>query len=215
MPIKKLITEVLLVLSLYLILFFIWWRFRRLIKVMSDVKHILNDYEFFGDTVDTPKEGVNQHRKRECLKGTISKGKVHLLGRKWTQEKACDETINKTYAEYKQRELNETSEKTGKALGKHVIKLYSKGISRVVKIKDVKKLYQDIEDDLIIKDQMAGRGCLLVFSFGNYLAPVLIASHTANNLCLGFDEQGLDCLAAQEDPLRATKLQQNNGYESD
>ena len=30
-------------------------------------------------------------------------------------EKASDKTINKTYAEYKQRELNEKSEKTGKA----------------------------------------------------------------------------------------------------
>ena len=55
-------------------------------------------------------------------------------------EKASDEIINKTYAEYKQRELNEKSEKTGKALGKHVINLYSPGISRWLKIKDVKKL---------------------------------------------------------------------------
>ena len=34
------------------------------------------------------------------------------------------------YAEYKQRELNKKDEKTGKALGKHVINLYSTGISR-------------------------------------------------------------------------------------
>ena len=31
-------------------------------------------------------------------------------------DKASDETINKTYAEYKQRELNKKGEKTGKAL---------------------------------------------------------------------------------------------------
>ena len=35
---------------------------------------------FFGDTADTPKEGIEQHRKRECLKGVIGKGKVYLLG---------------------------------------------------------------------------------------------------------------------------------------
>ena len=52
------ITEVLLVLPLYLILFFIWWRFRLLIKIMADVGDILNDDEFFGDVVDTPKEGT-------------------------------------------------------------------------------------------------------------------------------------------------------------
>ena len=50
------ITEVLLVLPLYLILFFIWWQFRHLIKIMADVEDILNDDEIFGDAVDTPKE---------------------------------------------------------------------------------------------------------------------------------------------------------------
>ena len=52
-------------------------------------------------------------------------------------------------------------------------------------MKNVKKLRQDIEDDPIIKDQMADLGCLFVCTFGNYLAPVLIASHTANNLDFG------------------------------
>ena len=101
-------------------------------NIMADVENILNDDEFFGDTVDTPNEGIEQHRKRECLKSVISKGKAYLLGSKWTQEKedkASDETINKTYGEYKQCELNEKGEKTGKALGKHVINLYSTRIS--------------------------------------------------------------------------------------
>ena len=90
---------------------------------MTSVGDILNDDEFFGDVVDTPKEGTEQHKKREELKSIIDKGK---LGHKWTHErvdKASDEVINKTYAEYKQRELNEKGEKTGKTLGKHVINL--------------------------------------------------------------------------------------------
>ena len=98
------ITEVLLILPLYLILFFIWWRFRHLIKTTADVGNILNDDDFFGDAVDTPKEGLEEHKKRECLKSVIGKGKTHLLGHKWTEgrvEKASDETINKTYADYK------------------------------------------------------------------------------------------------------------------
>ena len=90
-----------------------------------------------------------------------------------------DEAINKTYAEYKQRELNEKSEKTGKTLGKHVINLYSTRISRWLKIKDVEKIRQDIENPWIIKDQVADSGCLFACTFGNYLAPVLIAVHTA------------------------------------
>ena len=67
-------------------------------------------------------------------------------------DKASDETINKTYAEYRQRELSEKGENTGKALGKHVINLYSTGISWMVKVRDVYKLRQDIENDPIIKD---------------------------------------------------------------
>ena len=90
---------------------------------MTSVGDILNDDEFFGDVVDTPKEATEQHKKWEELKGIIDKGK---LGHKWTYkrvDKASDEIINKTYAEYKQRELNKKGEKTGKVLGKHILNL--------------------------------------------------------------------------------------------
>ena len=40
------ITEVLLTLPLYLILFLIWWRFRHVTKAMADVEKILNNDEF-------------------------------------------------------------------------------------------------------------------------------------------------------------------------
>ena len=52
------ITKVLLVLLLYLALFFIWWRFQHLIKIMASAGDILNDDEFFGDIIDTPKEDI-------------------------------------------------------------------------------------------------------------------------------------------------------------
>ena len=42
---------------------YIWWRFRHVIKVIADVETILNENEFLGDTVDTLKGGVKQHRK--------------------------------------------------------------------------------------------------------------------------------------------------------
>ena len=144
---------------------------------MADAGDILKDVDFFADVVDTPKEGIEQYKKGEELKSIIDKGK---LGHKWTHkkvDKTSDEIINKTYAEYKQGELNEKGEKTGKTLEKHVISLYSTGISRMVKIRDVHKLQQDIENDPIIKDQLAGLGCLLVYRFGNLLAPVSVAAH--------------------------------------
>ena len=33
---------------------------------MVGVGDILNDDDFFGDIVDTPKEGIEQHKKQEC-----------------------------------------------------------------------------------------------------------------------------------------------------
>ena len=78
---------------------------------MADVGDILNDDGFFGDIVDTPKEGIEQHKIREELKSLIDKGK---LGHKWTHgrvDKASEELVNKTYTEHKQRELNEKGEK--------------------------------------------------------------------------------------------------------
>ena len=110
-----------------------------------------------------------------------------------------------TYAEYKQRALNEKNEKNEKALGKHVINLYSTGISRVVKIRDIKNLQQDIENDPIIRDQMANLGCLLVCAFGNFPALVLVAVHTVNNLDLG-DEQGYENGVFESDFKKASFL---------
>ena len=85
---------------------------------MADVGDKFNDNDFFGDVADTPKinikKRIDQHKKREELKSVIDKGKAHLLGHEWTHErvdKASDKIINKTYADYKQRELNKKGEK--------------------------------------------------------------------------------------------------------
>ena len=40
-------------------------------KIMAGVENILNDNDFFGDTVDTPKDGTEQHKKQECLKSVV------------------------------------------------------------------------------------------------------------------------------------------------
>ena len=96
-------------------------------------------------------------------------------------DKASHEIINKlwTYDEYKQRKLNEKGEKTANALEKHAINLC------FVKIRDVKKLRQDIEDDLFIEDHMTALGCLLVYTFADYLVGILVTVHMVNNLDRG------------------------------
>ena len=84
---------------------------------MVDAGDILNDDEIFGDVIDTSREGIEQHKKWEELKSIVDKGK---LEHKWTHrrvDRASDEIINKTYAEYKQRELNEKDKKNWNGLG--------------------------------------------------------------------------------------------------
>ena len=100
-------------------------------------------------------------------------------------DKSSDEAINKAYAEYSQCELKEMFQKTGKAPGKHVIGLYLSDISQVDKIRNVRKLQQEIENDPIIRDQIGNLGCLLVCTFGNFVASVLAVAHTVSNLDLG------------------------------
>ena len=63
----------------------------------------------------------------------------------------------------------------------HVVNMYSKGVSRVLKIDSVEQLRRDIDNDPIIKESMADVGALMVGTFGRYLAPLLIAAHTANH----------------------------------
>ena len=68
----------------------------------------------------------------------------------------------------------------------------------MVKIRDVKKLQQDTENDPIIKDQVANLGCLLVCTFGNFFVLVSVAAHTAKNLDLG-NEQGYEKEGCESD----------------
>ena len=45
LPIKKIVTKVLLILPLYVILFVVWLGFWHVIKIMADVENILNHEE--------------------------------------------------------------------------------------------------------------------------------------------------------------------------
>ena len=66
-------------------------------------------------------------------------------------------------------------------MGKHLIKIYSNGVSKVLRIDDMEQLRKDIDEDPIIKDSVAEIGALMVSTFGKWLSPILIACHTANH----------------------------------
>lgn len=65
LSIKKMITEVLLLalaLPLFVILFAIQRTILHAIKMISDAENISDEDEIFTDVIDTPKEGVKQHK---------------------------------------------------------------------------------------------------------------------------------------------------------
>ena len=128
----------------------------------------LTEYNFF-DEVDTPRKGVENRVKREFFKDLITEGKK-LPGKKpWTVElidQASNEEVEKLHSKYTQKELQHKGEKTAKAMGKHLIKIYSNGVSKVLRIDDMEQLRKDIDDDPIIKDSMADIGALMVSTFG-------------------------------------------------
>ena len=141
------------------------------------------EFNFF-DEVDTPREGVENREKREFLKELITQVKK-LLGKKpWTVEfidQASNEEVEKLHSKYTQKELQHKGEKTGKAMGKHLIQLYSNGVSKVLRIDNMEQWRKDIDEDPIIKDSMADIGTLMVSTFGKWQSPILIACHTANH----------------------------------
>ena len=154
---------------------------------LDNLLSTLTDDEGFDDVVDTPKEGVEQRKKREALKDVIDHGKAHFLpGKKgeWSTEninKKNDEEVDKLYNIYMQRQVQAKGEMTARAMGSHMVNLYSNGVNKVLKIDDIEQLKQDIEQDPIIKDSMADIGILMVTTFGKWLLPILVACHTANH----------------------------------
>ena len=152
----------------------------------------MTDFSELFDEVDTPKEAVlaaqheQQHDNRQFLIEVVSQGKAGKLPGKtpWTVNrinKAPDSVVDRLANEYKQNVVREKAENTGRAVSGHLVNFYSQNISRVLKIDDIEALRQDIDHDPIIKDSMANIGYLMVNIFGSYLAPVLIAAHTANH----------------------------------
>ena len=181
------IIEVLLILPLYVVIFGIFYRFKRLIKMSTEFDEMLSNLlpDAFTPEIDAPGEKCG----RDFLINVVNQGKADLLPGKtpWTLariKKAPDDVIEKLKSQFLQNETKRKAENTGKAVSKHVVNLYSTGVSRFLKIDSIEQLRRDIDDDPIIKDSMAEVGALLVSAFGPWLSPLLVLAHTANR-CQG------------------------------
>ena len=177
----------------------IYFRFKRVIKAMSEIDGLLN--VLLRDT-DERDEGEN---RRDFLLSVIDQAKGDLLPGKtpWTiarLEKVPDAGIEKLKNHFFQAEAKLKAEKTGNVVSKHVVNLYSVGVSKILKIDSTDQLRRDIDSDPVpvIRESMADIGAVLVGTFGRFLTPLLIAAHTANRT-EGFvqDEKNLDTINEQ------------------
>jgi len=113
-----------------------------------------------GAAPDQVESEVASESKREFLVYIINQGKADKLPGKtsWTVNrirKATEKVVEKLYHEYHQADAKHKAEMTGKAVSGHVVSMYSKGVSRVLKIDSVEQLRKDIDNDPIIKEFMA------------------------------------------------------------
>ena len=95
---------------------------------------------------------------------SFKKGKAYLLGgnKPWSIEhidKVNEKVIDKLYQNYSQLEMREKAENTGKTMGKHIVKLYTNGVNKFLKIDDPIALRRDIKEDPIIKDSYGRHWC--------------------------------------------------------
>ena len=80
-----------------------------------------------------------------------------------------------------QQQTQVKGEMTGRAVIRHLIKLYSNGVNKFFEIENIKQLHWDIDEDPIIKDSMAYTGAVMVSMFGKWLPLILIGCHTLNH----------------------------------
>ena len=100
---------------------------------------------------------------------------------KWSAEnrdRKTNEEVEKLYNIYMQRQIELKDQMTDRAMGRHLINLYSNGVRKVLNIYDKDQLRKDIDEHRISKDSMAIIGILMVSNFGKCLSPVLVACDT-------------------------------------
>ena len=92
---------------------------------------------------------------------------------KWSTEnidQKTNEEVEKLYNIYMEWQTQVKGEMTGRAMGGHLIKLYSNGVNKFLEIdNDIEQLLRDMEEDPIIKDSMANISALMVSTFGKWV----------------------------------------------
>ena len=178
------ITEVILVLPIYILIFLTIYRFRHIIKAMTDIDNII--FDSFSDSLeqeDTARDSTIN--KRKFLAEKIKNGEpISNSKTPWTLErleKASNKMIDKLYEKYQNPppvKINkqEALEK-GKTVCPVVIEMYAEGLKTLVDqmpyfkgryIINVEKLKRNISTNKLFCDNLAIKiGSKMIEQMGN------------------------------------------------
>ena len=122
--------------------------------------------------------------KREQLAVLVSTGKAkEAIGVQLTHDQV-KRLSDKEVEKYNKRQEAYIGSKTTESLIDSFLMLFSKGLGMVVKIDDVEKLQQDIQNDFIINHELSSLAGGVALSCGRWLALANAVLITANHVQL-------------------------------
>ena len=129
-------------------------------------------------------------QKRDTLEAIILSGRGKMfLGGNYTPEdieKMNSEEINQLYNKYRAV----FGGRMAKSLGKTLINLYTKLVTAWLPIESEEELKASLESDLVVSNSIGDLASKLYGQFGGYLAPIITAVITANNINFDFYKNG-------------------------
>ena len=129
-------------------------------------------------------------QKRDTLEAIILSGRGKMfLGVNYTPEdieKMNSEEINQLYNKYRAV----FGGRMAKSLGKTLINLYTKLVAAWLPIESEEELKTSLESDLVVNNSIGDFASKLYGQFGGYLAPIITAVITANNINFDFYKNG-------------------------
>ena len=139
----------------------------------------MNAEEFLNQEIDLP---PCKDYQRDTLEAIILSGRGKMfLGKNYTPEdieKMSTEEINHLYNKYK----SVFGGRMAKSLSKTMVNLYTKLVNFWLPIESEEELKVNLESDPVVSNSIGDFASKLYVKFGCYLAPIITALITANNI---------------------------------
>ena len=128
--------------------------------------------------------------QRDTLEAIILSGRGKMfLGKNYTSEdieKMNSEEISHLYNKYQ----SVFGGKMAKSISKTMINLYTKLVTSWIPIESEEELKASLESDPVVSNSIGDFASKLYVKFGSYLAPIITALITANNINFDFYKNG-------------------------